>query len=66
MELKGEEQGVTVYDDFAHHPTAIELTLGGLRNKVGEKRILAVLGASLCDDEARRSQKYFGGFIAQC
>ncbi|MCV5276795.1 UDP-N-acetylmuramate:L-alanyl-gamma-D-glutamyl-meso-diaminopimelate ligase, partial [Escherichia coli] len=43
LELKGEEQGVTVYDDFAHHPTAIELTVGGLRNKVGEKRILAVL-----------------------
>ncbi|MCV5735972.1 UDP-N-acetylmuramate:L-alanyl-gamma-D-glutamyl-meso-diaminopimelate ligase, partial [Escherichia coli] len=43
LELKGEEQGITVYDDFAHHPTAIELTLGGLRNKVGEKRILAVL-----------------------
>ncbi|MGC8074227.1 glutamate ligase domain-containing protein, partial [Salmonella enterica] len=31
LELKGEEQGITVYDDFAHHPTAIELTLGGLR-----------------------------------
>ncbi|WP_394146062.1 UDP-N-acetylmuramate:L-alanyl-gamma-D-glutamyl-meso-diaminopimelate ligase [Vibrio atypicus] len=43
LELKGEAAGVTVYDDFAHHPTAIELTLGGLRNKVGEKRILAVL-----------------------
>jgi UDP-N-acetylmuramate: L-alanyl-gamma-D-glutamyl-meso-diaminopimelate ligase len=43
LELKGEVAGVTVYDDFAHHPTAIELTLGGLRNKVGEKRILAVL-----------------------
>jgi UDP-N-acetylmuramate: L-alanyl-gamma-D-glutamyl-meso-diaminopimelate ligase len=43
LELKGEVNGVTVYDDFAHHPTAIELTLGGLRNKVGEQRILAVL-----------------------
>ena len=43
LELKGEVNGVTVYDDFAHHPTAIELTLGGLRNKVKEKRILAVL-----------------------
>ncbi len=43
LELKGEEQGVTVYDDFAHHPTAIELTLGGLRNKVGDKKIIAVL-----------------------
>ena len=43
LELKGEVRGVTVYDDFAHHPTAIELTLGGLRNKVGQQRILAVL-----------------------
>lgn len=43
LELKGEINGVTVYDDFAHHPTAIELTLGGLRNKVEEQRILAVL-----------------------
>ncbi|MHC6526189.1 UDP-N-acetylmuramate:L-alanyl-gamma-D-glutamyl-meso-diaminopimelate ligase [Vibrio proteolyticus] len=43
LELKGEVGGITVYDDFAHHPTAIELTLGGLRNKVGGQRILAVL-----------------------
>lgn len=50
LELRGEVGGITVYDDFAHHPTAIELTLGGLRNKVaglsnqvGEQRILAVL-----------------------
>ncbi|KHT45547.1 UDP-N-acetylmuramate:L-alanyl-gamma-D-glutamyl-meso-diaminopimelate ligase [Vibrio sinaloensis] len=43
LECKGEVAGVTVYDDFAHHPTAIELTLGGLRNKVGQRRILAVL-----------------------
>ncbi|MCG9650669.1 UDP-N-acetylmuramate:L-alanyl-gamma-D-glutamyl-meso-diaminopimelate ligase [Vibrio brasiliensis] len=44
LELKGEVNGVTVYDDFAHHPTAIELTLGGLRNKVGDdNKIIAVL-----------------------
>ncbi|MBY8056393.1 UDP-N-acetylmuramate:L-alanyl-gamma-D-glutamyl-meso-diaminopimelate ligase [Vibrio fluvialis] len=43
LELKGEENGVTLYDDFAHHPTAIELTLGGLRNKVGDRKIIAVL-----------------------
>ncbi len=43
LELKGEVAGVTVYDDFAHHPTAIELTLQGLRDKVGNQRILAVL-----------------------
>lgn len=43
LELKGEVAEVKVYDDFAHHPTAIELTLGGLRNKVGYKKIIAVL-----------------------
>ena len=43
MELRGEAGGVAVYDDFAHHPTAIETTLAGLRRKVGNGRILAVL-----------------------
>ncbi len=43
LELKGEVNGVAVYDDFAHHPTAIELTVGGLRNKVGDSKIIAVL-----------------------
>ncbi len=43
MELRGEAGGVAVYDDFAHHPTAIETTLEGLRAHVGDARILAVL-----------------------
>jgi UDP-N-acetylmuramate: L-alanyl-gamma-D-glutamyl-meso-diaminopimelate ligase len=43
MEVRGTVHGVTVYDDFAHHPTAIETTLAGLRGKVGRARILAVL-----------------------
>ncbi len=43
MELRGEVRGITVYDDFAHHPTAIALTIDGLRRKVGGKRIVAVL-----------------------
>jgi len=43
LEIHGEARGVTVYDDFAHHPTAIRTTLDGLRAKVGEARILAVL-----------------------
>lgn len=43
MELKGTSHGVTVYDDFAHHPTAIKLTLEGLREKIGhDKRLVAV------------------------
>jgi UDP-N-acetylmuramate: L-alanyl-gamma-D-glutamyl-meso-diaminopimelate ligase len=43
MERRGTVQGVTVYDDFAHHPTAIQTTLEGLRHQVGRARILAVL-----------------------
>ncbi len=43
LEVRGVERGVTVYDDFAHHPTAIATTLAGLRSKVGSARILAVL-----------------------
>jgi UDP-N-acetylmuramate: L-alanyl-gamma-D-glutamyl-meso-diaminopimelate ligase len=43
MELRGEVAGVSVYDDFAHHPTAIATTLQGLRRRVEEQRILAVL-----------------------
>ena len=43
MELRGCVEGVTVYDDFAHHPTAIVTTIAGLRKQVGAARILAVL-----------------------
>lgn len=43
MQLRGEVNGVRVYDDFAHHPTAIAMTLDGLRRRVGAARIIAVL-----------------------
>ncbi|MGN2251418.1 UDP-N-acetylmuramate:L-alanyl-gamma-D-glutamyl-meso-diaminopimelate ligase [Frateuria edaphi] len=43
MELVGEAGGVRVYDDFAHHPTAIATTLAGLRARVGKARILVAL-----------------------
>ncbi len=45
MEVRGSVDGVTVYDDFAHHPTAIDTTVAGLRARVGRDntRILAVL-----------------------
>ncbi|MFO1469038.1 MAG: UDP-N-acetylmuramate:L-alanyl-gamma-D-glutamyl-meso-diaminopimelate ligase [Steroidobacteraceae bacterium] len=43
MEVRGHIGGITVYDDFAHHPTAIRTTLEGLRARVGTGRILAVL-----------------------
>ncbi|MGB5540966.1 MAG: UDP-N-acetylmuramate:L-alanyl-gamma-D-glutamyl-meso-diaminopimelate ligase [Gammaproteobacteria bacterium] len=43
LEIRGTSAGVTVYDDFAHHPTAIATTLQGLRKRVGAERILLVL-----------------------
>jgi UDP-N-acetylmuramate: L-alanyl-gamma-D-glutamyl-meso-diaminopimelate ligase len=43
LEVRGTVRGVTVIDDFAHHPTAIRVTLEGLRQRVGSSRILAVL-----------------------
>ena len=43
MEVRGTVNGITVYDDFAHHPTAIDTTIAGLHRKVGSARILAVL-----------------------
>jgi len=43
MQLRGEVGGVRVYDDFAHHPTAISTTLNGLRARVGRSRIIALL-----------------------
>jgi UDP-N-acetylmuramate: L-alanyl-gamma-D-glutamyl-meso-diaminopimelate ligase len=43
LETIGVANGITVYDDFAHHPTAIATTVDGLRRRVGQARILAVL-----------------------
>ena len=43
MQLRGEVNGVRVYDDFAHHPTAIANTIDALRRRAGRARILAVL-----------------------
>ncbi|HEU0153222.1 MAG TPA: UDP-N-acetylmuramate:L-alanyl-gamma-D-glutamyl-meso-diaminopimelate ligase [Arenimonas sp.] len=43
MEKLGEARGITVYDDFAHHPTAIRTTLEGLRARVGDARILVAM-----------------------
>ncbi len=43
MEVIGEHAGITLYDDFAHHPTAIQTTLAGLRAKVGGARIVVAM-----------------------
>jgi UDP-N-acetylmuramate: L-alanyl-gamma-D-glutamyl-meso-diaminopimelate ligase len=43
MELRGVADGISVYDDFAHHPTAVETTIDGLRRRIGKARLIAVL-----------------------
>jgi len=43
MEVIVKTKGLTVYDDFAHHPTAIKTTLDGLRKQVGQEKILAIV-----------------------
>jgi len=43
LEVRADIEGITLYDDFAHHPTAIATTLEGLRARVGDERIVAVL-----------------------
>jgi UDP-N-acetylmuramate: L-alanyl-gamma-D-glutamyl-meso-diaminopimelate ligase len=45
MELTGTTQGISIYDDFAHHPTAIATTIEGLRRRAGKARLVAVLEA---------------------
>ncbi|HUG72121.1 MAG TPA: UDP-N-acetylmuramate:L-alanyl-gamma-D-glutamyl-meso-diaminopimelate ligase [Steroidobacteraceae bacterium] len=45
MELTGEAAGIRIYDDFAHHPTAIATTIEGLRRNIGKARLVAVLEA---------------------
>ena len=43
MELLESTRGINIYDDFAHHPTAIKTTLEGLRSKIGKDRIVAII-----------------------
>ncbi|CAH9017191.1 UDP-N-acetylmuramate:L-alanyl-gamma-D-glutamyl-meso-diaminopimelate ligase [Candidatus Nitrosacidococcus sp. I8] len=43
LEIYGEVGGITLYDDFAHHPTAIKATLHGLRAKIGKNRVITIL-----------------------
>jgi UDP-N-acetylmuramate: L-alanyl-gamma-D-glutamyl-meso-diaminopimelate ligase len=43
MEVRGAVDGITVYDDFAHHPTAVATTIDGLRRRIGAARLIAVL-----------------------
>jgi len=64
MEVKGIKAGITVYDDFAHHPTAIQTTLEGLRAKVGrDARIVAVLDIRSNTMKAGHHQNLLAGAV---
>ena len=68
LQICGQERGITVYDDFAHHPTEIAATISALRKRVGNKRIIVVvdfasnsmtagvhltqMGTALCDADS--------------
>ena len=56
LELRGTVDGIAVYDDFAHHPTAIRTTINGLRRKVGRAAHPGGVRAALQHDEARRDE----------
>ncbi len=58
MELLGTVRGVDVYDDFAHHPTAITTTLDGIRKKIGNRKLWAII-------EPRSNTMRMGNFKAQ-
>ncbi|MBY5993627.1 UDP-N-acetylmuramate:L-alanyl-gamma-D-glutamyl-meso-diaminopimelate ligase [Ferrimonas balearica] len=67
MERRGEADGVTLYDDFAHHPTAIATTLAGLRARLGsERRILAVLEPRSNTMKQGVHQATLAASLAQC
>jgi UDP-N-acetylmuramate: L-alanyl-gamma-D-glutamyl-meso-diaminopimelate ligase len=64
MEIRGCVREITVYDDFAHHPTAIALTLSGLRQKLGlEARMIAVIEIR---SNTMRAGHYQGQFAEAC
>jgi UDP-N-acetylmuramate--alanine ligase len=60
FELKGRVQGVSVYDDYAHHPTEVDAALTAARTVVGEGRIIAVHQPHLYS----RTQAFAGEFAA--
>ena len=60
MQLRGEVNGVRVYDDFAHHPTAIATTIDGLRRRVGSRADRRRAGAALQHHEHGRASRNTG------
>jgi len=65
MELRGEAAGVTVVDDFAHHPTAVEKTLAGLRQRYAGRRLTVLFEPrSITAGRSFFQQRYIDAFAA--
>ncbi len=64
MQLRGTVNNISVYDDFAHHPTAIKTTVAGLRAKVGDARIIAVLEPRSNTMKLGVHQRLIGGSLS--
>ncbi|MBB6095708.1 UDP-N-acetylmuramate: L-alanyl-gamma-D-glutamyl-meso-diaminopimelate ligase [Povalibacter uvarum] len=65
MEVRGVVDGITVYDDFAHHPTAIHTTIDGLRRRIGKARLIAVLEPRSNTMKLGSHQEAIAGSLAQ-
>ena len=65
LEIRGEERGVTIYDDFAHHPTAVRETLAGLRASNPSRRIWALFEPRSATACRRVFQEEFAGAFGQ-
>jgi UDP-N-acetylmuramate: L-alanyl-gamma-D-glutamyl-meso-diaminopimelate ligase len=71
MEVRGVANGITVYDDFAHHPTAFAATIAGLRRRVGDGRIVAVFEPrsntmKLGTMQGRLAESFAGADLVYC
>jgi UDP-N-acetylmuramate: L-alanyl-gamma-D-glutamyl-meso-diaminopimelate ligase len=64
MELKGEVRGVTVIDDFAHHPTAVRETIAAVRQRFGDRRIVALFEPRSYSAQRREFQEPYRKALA--
>jgi len=65
MEIRGEVGGVTVIDDFAHHPTAVRETIIAARQRFGGRRIVAIFEPRSYTAQRREFQERFQGALGE-
>jgi UDP-N-acetylmuramate: L-alanyl-gamma-D-glutamyl-meso-diaminopimelate ligase len=64
MEVRGEVAGVTVIDDFAHHPTAVRETLAAVRQRFGDRRVVAIFEPRSYTAQRREFQEPYRAALA--